>query len=338
MDNLKGKLDSKILEAMMTADYRDSVTVRAFRKSGEVIPGLFIHQASTNGLLSTKDFMNRSVVVRIRKNPEDKQYTHPDILDHIRSHQGKYLGAIHRIVEEWINRGKKESALLSKESKMVTDIRHIVQKRLLSMPASARAAYDAANAALNTRLARKADTKIDLDSTSTKSAAVVVNSASDRHKEGKPNLPFIESRKKVHELQWQLDAAIKELQAEEAKGSWIDQLDAEIRKAETALLQLLNDYANAVSDNLVRGLIGKSSEFKTALSEIKSIVKYHERLTGLRKFNLAGRDPLPQRLGPDGRLVTDSPALEFLYARAEQVAKKLDELRSHIAAEEQERP
>jgi hypothetical protein len=117
MDNLKGKLDSKILEAMMTADYRDSVTVRAFRKSGEVIPGLFIHQASTNGLLSTKDFMNRSVVVRIRKNPEDKQYTHPDILDHIRSHQGKYLGAIHRIVEEWINRGKKESAVVEHDFK-----------------------------------------------------------------------------------------------------------------------------------------------------------------------------------------------------------------------------
>ncbi len=117
MDNLKGKLDSKILEAMMTADYRDSVTVRAFRKAGEVVPGLFIHQASTNGLLSTKDFMNRAIVVRIRKNPENKTYRHRDILEHIRSHQGKYLGAIHRIVEEWIVRGKKESAVVEHDFK-----------------------------------------------------------------------------------------------------------------------------------------------------------------------------------------------------------------------------
>jgi hypothetical protein len=157
------------------------------------------------------------------------------------------------------------------------------------------------------------------------------------NKDGKPNLPLINARKKVNDLQWQLDAAIKELRAEEAKGSWIDQLDAEIRKSEAALLQLLNDYSNKVADDLVRGLIGKSQKFKTAPSEIKSIVRHHERLTGLRQFNIGGRDPLPKKLSPDGRLVTDSRSLEFLYSRAEHVAEKLKSLRSHIAAEEQER-
>jgi hypothetical protein len=159
-----------------------------------------------------------------------------------------------------------------------------------------------------------------------------------QNKDGRPNVPLIEARNRVVLLQAELDSAIKELQAEEAKGSWIDQLDAEIRKAETALLHLTNDYSTKVSDDLVRGLIGKSNEFKTAPSEIKAIVRHHDRLHVLRKFNLAGREPLPQRLGPDGRIVTDKPSLEFLYDRAEQVAKKLDELRSHIAAEEQERP
>jgi hypothetical protein len=158
-----------------------------------------------------------------------------------------------------------------------------------------------------------------------------------QNKDGKPNLPLIESRNRVVVLQKELEEAIKELQAEEAKGSFMDQLDAEIRKAEAALLQLLNDYSTKVSDDLVRGLIGKSGEFKTAPSEIKNIVRYHDRLNVLRKFNLSGRDPLPQRLGTDGRIVTDKPSLEFLYARAEQVAQKMNELRSHIAAEEQER-
>jgi len=45
----------------MTADYRDSVTARALRKSGEVFAGLYIFQASTNGLLATPDIMNRPV-------------------------------------------------------------------------------------------------------------------------------------------------------------------------------------------------------------------------------------------------------------------------------------
>jgi hypothetical protein len=117
MDNLKRTLDSTILEAMLTADHRDLITVRAFRKAGEVAPGLFIHQASTNGLLGTRDFMNRSVVTRIRQNPKDKKYHHPDILEHIRSHQGKYLGSIHRIIEEWIVRGKKESVAVDHDFK-----------------------------------------------------------------------------------------------------------------------------------------------------------------------------------------------------------------------------
>ena len=117
LDNMRKPLDSPLLEAMLTADHRDLITARGFRKAGEVAAGLFIHQASTNGMLATRDFMNRAVVVRIRQNPKDKVYHHPDILEHIRSHQGRYLGAIHRIVEKWIVRGKKESVAVDHDFK-----------------------------------------------------------------------------------------------------------------------------------------------------------------------------------------------------------------------------
>jgi hypothetical protein len=107
-DNLRGRLDSQILESIMTADYRDSVTARALRKSGEVVAGLYIFQASTNGLLATPDIMNRSIVTRIRKRPDNYVFKR-DILEQVRLHQGKYLGAVHRVIEEWISRGKPQS-------------------------------------------------------------------------------------------------------------------------------------------------------------------------------------------------------------------------------------
>ena len=107
-DNLRGRLDSPLLESIMTADYRDSVTARALRKSGEVVAGLYLFQASTNGLLATPDIMNRSIVSRIRKRPDNYVFKR-DILEQVRLHQGKYLGAVHRIIEEWIARGKPQS-------------------------------------------------------------------------------------------------------------------------------------------------------------------------------------------------------------------------------------
>jgi hypothetical protein len=157
------------------------------------------------------------------------------------------------------------------------------------------------------------------------------------NKEGKPNMPLISARQKVVELQAQLDEATQALKIEEAKGSWIDQLDAKIREAEQALGQLSRSYADKVADQLTKRSIGDSREFKTAPDEIKSIVKHHERLHALRKFTLAGRPPLPQRLTPEGKIVDDKPTLEFLYKRAVEVAETLSELRLHIAAEERSR-
>jgi hypothetical protein len=101
-----------ILENIMTSDHHESVRVRGFRRSADVVAGMYVFQVSTNGLLATRDIMNRSVVVRIRKRPDDYQFRkfdEGDLLDHVRANQGKFLGAVHRIVEEWIAAGKKES-------------------------------------------------------------------------------------------------------------------------------------------------------------------------------------------------------------------------------------
>jgi hypothetical protein len=80
-----------------------------------------------------------------------------------------------------ITDAKQTGNLLSKDFKMNADIRHIVQRRLLSIPPAARAAYHAANAELQRKLSRKGDAELDVNHPSTKAASIVVNaSVSDR--------------------------------------------------------------------------------------------------------------------------------------------------------------
>jgi hypothetical protein len=154
--------------------------------------------------------------------------------------------------------------------------------------------------------------------------------------EGKPNVQLISKRQRVVEIQAMLHEAEQELRAEEAKGSWVNQLDAKIREAEGALRQLATRYSIVVGDQLTKNLIGETRDFKTAPDEIKTIVKHHERMHALRQFTLSGRT-LPQRLDPDGRIVNDGPTVKSLYERAEEVTAKLDALKAYIANEQARR-
>lgn len=157
------------------------------------------------------------------------------------------------------------------------------------------------------------------------------------NKENRPNWPLVNARQKVVLLQAQLDEAMKELRAEDAKGSWIDQLSRQIADAERALRQLLDSYSDRVMDQIVKKLCGESRTYKTASKEVKAIVRDHERTLGLRKFTLPSRPQPVRRQDPQtGRLISDGYSLEYLYKRAEEVASKLNARRAHIASEEEQ--
>jgi hypothetical protein len=101
-----------ILEAIMTADGNDIVPIRGFRKQGDVLAGNYIFQASSNGAKGTRDISNRSCVIRIRKRNEGyewKKFKEGDLYDHVQANQGVILGAVHRVVREWIENGKPET-------------------------------------------------------------------------------------------------------------------------------------------------------------------------------------------------------------------------------------
>jgi hypothetical protein len=109
LDNLRGRLDSPSLESFFTAPYGSEFLARGFRKSGYVQSGRYVLQASSNGLESTRDLANRMCIVRIRKQPRNYRFaTFPegDMLERIKANPGRYLGAVHTIIGEWVRRGK----------------------------------------------------------------------------------------------------------------------------------------------------------------------------------------------------------------------------------------
>jgi hypothetical protein len=102
LDNFRGRLDSTILEGAIRGS--GMVSCRTLRASAEVDTRPFIWQLSTNGAEFTRDIANRSIITRIRKQPDGYQFrTFPegDLLAHVESNQSFFLGAIFAIIREW---------------------------------------------------------------------------------------------------------------------------------------------------------------------------------------------------------------------------------------------
>jgi hypothetical protein len=67
---------------------------------------------TSNGFEATRDFCNRSNIIRIKKQPKEYQYSQydkGDLLEHIRANQSYYLGCVFAIIKEWIARGKQKT-------------------------------------------------------------------------------------------------------------------------------------------------------------------------------------------------------------------------------------
>jgi hypothetical protein len=109
LDNLRYKLDSTVLETLLTSP-NHSLGVRVPHRGLLTVStkGLSIYITS-KGVQTTDDQADRSCFVRILKQPDGypfEVYPEGGILKHVRANQGHYLGCVHRILQEWIARGK----------------------------------------------------------------------------------------------------------------------------------------------------------------------------------------------------------------------------------------
>jgi hypothetical protein len=64
---------------------------------------------TSNGLETTRDLANRSVIIRIRKRPQGhkfKKYDEGDLLAHVVAKQPFYLGCVFSVIRAWHQFGK----------------------------------------------------------------------------------------------------------------------------------------------------------------------------------------------------------------------------------------
>lgn len=110
-DNFRGRFASAHLEAFLTAE--GSFPCRVPHR-GEILvqPENFFVLLTSNGVDTTRDFANRSNIIRIRKKPPGhafRVFPEGDLLGRVRHWQSYYLGCVFAVVREWRRRGKPVS-------------------------------------------------------------------------------------------------------------------------------------------------------------------------------------------------------------------------------------
>lgn len=105
-DNLRGKIDLPALESFLT---ETSYTARIPYVQANIDPRRVVSFATSNDAEITPDLANRSLCVRILKQPEGhqfKRYTEGNLLSHIRANQSKYIAAVFTIIRHWWDAGR----------------------------------------------------------------------------------------------------------------------------------------------------------------------------------------------------------------------------------------
>jgi len=107
LDNVRGRVDSPKVESFLT---EDTYYARcAYMPNTAIDPTRVYIMFTSNKAEMTTDLANRSSCVRILKQPDGYQFpSYPEgsILDHVRTNQSRFLGAVFAIVREWFERGK----------------------------------------------------------------------------------------------------------------------------------------------------------------------------------------------------------------------------------------
>jgi hypothetical protein len=107
-DNFRGRFASAHLEAFLTADGAFPCRV-PYGGEVSVPPENYFVFLSSNGVDTTRDFANRSNIIRIRKKPPGfmfQQYEEGDLLSRVRRRQAYYLGCVFAVIREWHERGR----------------------------------------------------------------------------------------------------------------------------------------------------------------------------------------------------------------------------------------
>ena len=107
-DNFRGRFDSSHLEAFLTAEGSFECRV-PHRGSVTVPPEHYFMFLTSNGVDTTRDFANRSNIIRIRKKPPGyafQKFPEGDLLAMVRSQQAYYLGCIFAVIRTWHAHGK----------------------------------------------------------------------------------------------------------------------------------------------------------------------------------------------------------------------------------------
>jgi hypothetical protein len=113
LDNIRGRIDSPFLEMCLTPEDGE-VDARVLRASVPVDPRPVVFGLTSNAAELTKDLANRTLMVRIRKQPLGYQFhTWTDtngvpvegIRQHITAHQAYYQGCVSSILRDWWAQG-----------------------------------------------------------------------------------------------------------------------------------------------------------------------------------------------------------------------------------------
>ena len=108
LDNLRGKLDSQFLEAVLTAPGTIGCRV-PYQRELHIRPDNYIFTATSNAMAATYDLAARMCVIRLRKQPNGYQYhkwSEGDLLLHVRRDPGPYLAAVHAVIMAWHQAGR----------------------------------------------------------------------------------------------------------------------------------------------------------------------------------------------------------------------------------------
>jgi len=109
LDNLRDKLNSQVLESFITAEGPFGCRV-PYSGIVEVDSKKYVLLATSNGIEGTSDISNRMLIIRLMKQPRGyryQQYKEGDLVAHIAASRAQYIGAVLRVVSEWIRNGKQ---------------------------------------------------------------------------------------------------------------------------------------------------------------------------------------------------------------------------------------
>jgi hypothetical protein len=110
LDNIRGRLDSKFLESVIT--WPQSVRVRVPHRGEVSVDARNVNfQLSSNGIEATRDLVNRCSITRIQKHPNDYVFhecPEGDVLSHIKARAAYYRGCVFAVIEAWANAGRPQ--------------------------------------------------------------------------------------------------------------------------------------------------------------------------------------------------------------------------------------